>query len=68
MAYRKINQPNDFVTKKEAQQILGVGERSVEPICQKNNIRVWQVPGHTRRFYSKADLLNLVSAAQGVAS
>lgn len=58
---------NDFVSKKQAARLLGVGFRSVDSICSRNRVKVWQLPGHTRRLYSKADLLNLISLADQAA-
>lgn len=57
----------DFVSKKQAARLLGVGFRSVDPICSKNRVKVWQLPNHTRRLYSKPDLLNLISLADQAA-
>jgi hypothetical protein len=53
----------DFVPKIQASRILGVAIRSVDPICKKNRVKVWQLPGHTRKLYSKSDLLNLIYMA-----
>lgn len=57
----------DFIPKIQAARILGVASRSVEPICTKNRVKVWQIPGHSRRLYYKADVMNLVALADKAA-
>ena len=53
----------DFVSKKQAARVLGVAFRTVDRICTKNQVRVWQLPNHSRRLYNKADLMAMLSVA-----
>lgn len=60
-------QKSNFISRVAAARLLGVAPKSVDTICQKNHVKVWQIPGHTRRLYSKPDLLNLISMADQAA-
>lgn len=53
----------DYVTKRHAARLLGVGFKSVDPICTRNRVRVWQIPGHKRKLYNGKDLQRILSAA-----
>lgn len=57
----------NYVSRIAAARLLGVAPKSVDAICKKNRVKTWQLPGHTRRLYSKPDLLNLISLADQAA-
>ena len=53
----------EYVSKRHAARILGVGFKSVDPICSKNRVKVWQLPGSKFKFYRNSDLQRILSAA-----
>lgn len=54
-----------FISRAAAARMLGVTAITVELIAERNKIEVWQVPGHSRKWFRRADVERLVAAAAG---
>lgn len=54
-----------FISRAAAARMLRVTVNTVERLAARNGIEVWQVPGHSRKWFRRADVEQLVAAAAG---
>lgn len=53
-----------FFTRAETARKLGVSSIMVERVAARNGVKVWQVPGHNRKWFDRADVERLMAAAE----
>lgn len=54
---------SDFLTRAKTARMLGVSPGYVDRFAQINGIRVWQLPGHNRRWFRRDDVERVIAAA-----
>lgn len=52
-----------FFSRAQAARMLGVSPAVIERIAAHNGVKVWQVPGHSRKWFRRADVERLLAAA-----
>ena len=54
-------------SRRAAAMALGVHPDTLDKIAATNKLKVWQIPGHSRKFFAKADIDRLVAASMTTA-
>ena len=57
----------NYISRSEASRILRVSPVSVNKIAEKNQVKVHEVPGHSRLLYDRSDILKLANQAIKIA-
>lgn len=52
-----------FLSRAAAARMLGVSPAVIERVAAHNGVKVWQVPGHSRKWFRRADVERLLAAA-----
>lgn len=55
-------------SRRAAAMVLGVHPETLDKIAAANKLKVWQIPGHSRKFYAKVDIDRLVAATMTTAT
>lgn len=53
----------EFCSRAEAARILGLTPRLIDKIATRNGLTPYRVPGHSRAYYRRKDIVFLRSAA-----
>lgn len=52
-----------YLTRAEVARRLGVSPVVVERVAIRNGVKIWQVPGHSRKWFDRRDVETLLAAA-----
>lgn len=54
---------SQFFSRAQSARMLGVSPAVIERVALLNGVKVWQVPGHSRKWFRRADVERLLAAA-----
>jgi hypothetical protein len=50
-----------LVSRREASQLLAVAPQTVDSLARKNGLVLHQLPGHSRRYYVRSEIMRLIA-------
>lgn len=57
-------EPGFYISRRQAAQALKVTTATLDKLATKHGIRTFQVPGHSRKWFDRQDVENLLAAAE----
>jgi hypothetical protein len=57
---------SELVSRREAARLLGCAAVTVDRIAERNRLKRVQIPGHQRKFYYRAEIVDLLTKAVSI--